>query len=329
MANEFIGRQIDFAIAIEQTRGTAEATAERTVRKVAANLIPRAERVIDDSTFGRLEDAAQIRTVRRWSEGDVEGIVHADVIGYYFLNLYGSVSSNTVSGATTHTFTMEQSITHPSLTGFVKDGDVRQEKVAGLMITTLELIATTDDYLRYTANFLGKEGATDVSVLPALATEYDFISRDITVKIADSEGGFGAASALKLKELNITFNTNAEADFVFGNYSPNDIYNKQFSIEGSFVRNYEDTTFQDLYESNTAKFMQIVIEGEAVIGGASAHPKITIQLDKIQINDWTRTSGGDDLVTEEVSFKAFYNTSTSQQSEVELVNLTAEYAVGS
>lgn len=329
MANEFIGRQIDFAIAIEDVRGTAETTAARTVRKVTANLIPRAERVIDDSTFGRIEDAAAIRTVRKWSEGDVEGIVHADVIGYFFFNLYGAVVSNTTSGATTHTFTMDQTITHPTLTGFVKDGDVRQEKVAGLMITTLELAATTDDYLRYTANFLGKEAATDVSVLPSLATEYDFISRDITVKIADNEAGFGAASALKLKELNITFNTNAEADFVFGNYSPNDIYNKQFSIEGSFVRNYEDTTFQDLYEGNTAKFMQIVIEGEATIGSGGAHPKITIQLDKIQVNDWNRASGGDDLVTEEVSFKAFYNTGTSQQSEVVLVNLTPEYAIGS
>lgn len=326
---EFIGRQIDFAIAIEQTRGTAEATANRTVRKVTANLIPRAERVIDDSTFGRLEDAERIRTVRKWSEGDVAGIVHADVIGYYFLNLFGTVESNTVSGATTHTFSMEQTITHPTLTGFIKDGDVRQEKVPGLMITSLEINATTDDYVRYTANFLGKESETDVSVIPSLSTEYDFISRDITVKIADDEAGFEAASAIKVKEANITFNSNAEADYVFGSYSPNDIYNKQFSIEGSFTRNYIDTTFQDLYEGNTSKFMQIKIEGEATIGSGSANPTIILQLDKVQINDWNRSSAGDALVTEEVSFKAFYNTTTSQQSEVTLINLTSDYSVGS
>jgi hypothetical protein len=310
---EFIGRQIDFAIAIEAERGVAETEAQRTVRKVTANLIPRAERIIDDSTFGKIEDAERVRTVRRWTEGDVEGIVHTDVIGYYFLNLYGTVASNTVSGATTHDFSMEQSITHPSLTGFIKDGDVRQESVAGLMLTKLELTATTDDYVRYNASFIGKESGADVSVLPALATEYDFVSRDITVKIASSEAGLAAAEALKIKDLSISFDTHAEADYVFGDYSPSDIYNKQFSIEGKFSKNYIDTVFQDLYEGDDFQYMQITIEGEAVIGSGSAHPKIVVLLNKAQVNDWSRSSDGDALVTEEVSFKGFYNSTDSEQ----------------
>src|SRR5690606_40983195 len=65
---------------------------------LTCNLIPRAEKVVDDSTFGRLEDAERVRTVRKWSEGDVAGIVHADVLGYYLLNLYGDVDSANVSG---------------------------------------------------------------------------------------------------------------------------------------------------------------------------------------------------------------------------------------
>jgi hypothetical protein len=329
MANEFIGRQVEFAIALEDVRGTGESVAARTVRKVTANLIPRSDRVIDDTTNGRIEDAENIRTVRRWSEGDVDGIVHADVIGYYFYSIYGAVVSNTVSGATTHAFTLEQSITHPTITGFIKDGEVRQEKVAGMLITTLELTATTDDYVRFTAGFIGKESVTDVSVIPSLATEYDFVSRDITVKIADTEGGLSGASALLLKNINISWNTNAIADFVFGSYSPNDIYNKQISIEGSFTKNYVDTTFQDLYEANGSKFMSIVIEGEATIGSGSAKPKIALQFDKVQITDWNRGSEGDELVTEEVSFKAFLNATSGQQSELTLVNLTADYATGS
>lgn len=326
MANEFIGRQVNFAVAIEATRGTAETTADRTVRKVTANLIPRAERVIDDSTFGRIEDAATSRTVRRWTEGDVEGIVHADVIGYYLYSIYGAVSSNTVSGATTHNFTLLQSITHPTLTGFIEDGGVRQEKVAGMLVTELELIATTDDYLRYRVGFIGKESATDASTLPALATEYDFVSRDITAKVAATEGGLGAASALALVTFNVTFKTNAVADFVFGSYSPNDIYNKELSIEGKFTRHYVDTTFQDMFENATEKVMQIVVEGEAIIGSGSDKPKITIQLDKMQVTDWSRSSEGNEIVNEEVSFKAFYSSSATRQSFVDVVNLTANYA---
>ncbi len=321
--SEFIGRQVSFALAVEASRGVAESAADRTVRKVTANLIPRAERVIDDSTFGRIEDAASVRTVRKWTEGDVEGPVHADVIAYFLYNIYGAVSSNTVSGATTHSFSLAQTITHQTLTGFVKDGAVRQEKVAGMMITELELIVATDDLIRYRASFIGKESATDASSLPALATEYDFISRDVTVKVAANEAGLGAASALELKTLNLKWITNATPDFVFGSYSPNDIYNKQLAIEGTFTRNYTDTTFQDMYEDNTSKTMQVVIEGEATIGSGSAKPKITVLMDKVQIMEWSRSSEGDELAVEEVSFKAFYSTSTSQQSEAEVVNLTS------
>ena len=325
MSNEFIGRQVSFALAVESERGVAESVAERNVRKVTCNLIPQTERVIDDSTFGRLEDSERIRSVRRWNEGDVEGIVHADVLGYYLYNIYGEVDSSNVAGSVyEHEFTMEQSIKHPSLTLFVKDGEVRQEKLAGGMITTLEINASTDDYVRYTANFLAKEGETDNSEIPALATEYDFVGRDITVKIAATEGGLGAAPALKLKDLSLTLNTNAEADFVFGDYSPDNIYNKQFSIEGSFTRNFTDETFKDLYEGDDFRYMQIVIEGEADIGGGNK-PTITILLNKTQVQDWSRTSAGDDLSTEDVSFKAFFNVTDTQASKVTLKNLTETY----
>lgn len=325
MSNEFIGREIDFALAVEQTRGTAEASAERNVRKVNCNLIPRAERVVDDSTFGKLEDATNIRTVRKWNEGDVEGIVHADVLGYYLYNIYGSVASSTVSGdVSEHVFTMDQTIKHPSLTLFVKDADVRQEKLAGGMITTLELTANTDNFVRYTANFLAMEGEADTSTIPSLETEYDFVGRDITVKMASTEGGLATADALELKDLSLTLNTNAEADFVFGNYSPNNIYNKQFSIEGSFTRNFVDETFKDLYESDDFEYMEITITGEADIGGGN-NPSITILLNKVAVQDWSRTSAGDDLSTEDVSFKAFYHETDEQASQVTLVNLTDSY----
>jgi hypothetical protein len=323
---EFIGREINFALAVEGVRGTAEAEAQRTVRKVTCNLIPRTERVIDDTTFGRLEDAERIRSVRQWSEGDVEGILHADVFGYYLLNLYGSVDSEAVSGgAYSHEFTLEQSIQHPTLTFFVKDADVRQEKIAGGVVSNFELTIGTDNYLRYTASFLGKQGVADVSELPALATEYDFVSRDVTVKIAETEEGLVSADALKLKTLNITWNPNAEADFVFGSYSPDDIYNKQFAIEGEFTKNFVDETWENLYKGAGFRYMEITIEGEADMGDGN-RPTITILLYKIQVSDWNRESAGDDLVTETVSFKAFLNTDDSAQSKVTLQNLTESYS---
>lgn len=328
MSEEFIGRSVDFALAIEDVRGTAETTADRTVKKVECNIIPRAERVVDDSTFGDLADGERVRTVRKWSEGDVSGVLHADVAGYYLLNLYGEPTSAVSGGGYSHEFLLENSILHPTLTLFVKDSGVRQEKIAGAVISTFELNSTTDDYVRYSASFLGKEGADDTSTIPAVATEYDFVGRDISVKIADTEAGLSSATALKLKSLDITWNSNAEADFVFGSYSPDNIYNKQFSIEGSFERNFTDKVFKDLYEGDTFKYMQVKIEGEADLGSGTK-PTITVLMYKIQVTDWSRGSAGNDLSTETVSFKAFYNTTDSAQSKVTLINETVSYAVGS
>lgn len=327
--SEFIGREINMAVGVEAVRGTAQVTAGRTIRKVTCDIIPRADRVIDDTTFGRLEDAERVRTVRKWSEGGLEGILHADVLGYFLLNIYGDVNSGVDAGdAYKHTFSLEQSLAHPTLTLFVKDADVRQEKIAGAVISKFSINSSSDNYVRFKAEFLGKEGTDDTSSLPALSDEYDFVGRDVSVKIADTEEGLAAATALKAKDLSIEWNPNAEADYVLGSYSPDNIYNKQMSIEGEMSLNYVDNTFEDLYKGDDFKFMQITIQGEAEIE-TGKHPKAVITCHKIQVTDWSRTSAGNDISTQSVKWKAFLNTDESKQSEVELTNLTTEYIAAS
>jgi hypothetical protein len=327
--NEFIGRSINLGVAVEGTRGSAEAVAARTVKKVTCNIIPRSERKIDDSSFGRLEDAERVRTVRKWSEGDVEGVIHVDTLGYYLTNIYGAPETTPVNDVFSHEFLLEQSITHPTLTVFVKDAEVRQEKIAGVVVQSLELTANTDDYLRYKASFLGKAGVADTSEFPALESEFDFVPRDVVVKIATTEAGLAAATAIKAKNLSVNWNANGEADFVVGSYSPDNIYNKQLAIEGSMTLNYTDDDFKDLYEGDDFVYMQVEITGEADLDLASNKPKITILLYKVQVTDWNRGSAADDLVTQEVSFKAFLNTTDEEASKVTLVNLTEEYQIGS
>jgi hypothetical protein len=321
----FIGREISLGVGVEAVRGTAQPTADRWVRKTTMNVIPRAERVIDDTTFGRLEDAERVRTVRRWSEGDVEGILHADVAGYFFLNLYGEVESTVVSGEVTeHEFTKApNNIQNPTLTLFTIDGGVRNSKVPGAVVSTLELTASTDQYVRFSTSFLGRE-AVSSDEEATLSDEYDWVSRDIAVKIAETSEGLAVATPLKLKNLTVSWDNSANADFVFGNYSPDNIYNGAFVIEGSFTRNYTDQTFEDLYTTDAFRYMGIDIIGEADLG-SSNNPELHIVFNKIQVTDWNRTSAGDDLVTEDVSFKAFYNVTDEAQSSITLQNLTPSY----
>jgi hypothetical protein len=265
--------------------------------------------------------------VRKWFDGDVSGILHADVLGYFLYNLYGDVTTTTVTGAVkSHLFQLDDTIKHPTLSIFAKDGDVEQATFSGGVLNTLEITATTDDYVRFTANIIAENSASN-SDTPSYDVEYDFIGKDVTVKIADTEAGLAGATAIKLKELTLNYDTGAISDFKLGSYNP-DVYNSRMAIEGSFEKNYTDKTFQNLHNADTAKYMEIQIQGDAVLAGSN-RPTAKFVFNKVQVTNWERAGGNDDLVTETVEFKAFYNFADEEQSKATVINLTANYEIGS
>jgi len=322
---EIIGREIEVGFGVEDNRGVAQGTPEVWMKNVLTNIIEKAEKVVDDASRGRLEDADGSRIVQKWIEGDLEGIVHADAIGYLIYNLYGAVSSSVVSGSVyDHEFTLQQAIQHASLSLFVKDGAIQNLSMAGGMVNTLNITGNMDDYVRFTANFLAQT-ANDETPTPSYDTEYDFVGRDITVKIADTEGGLVAAEGIKAKTVDITFDAGLIRDHVVGSYTPDDIYNAKMMIEGEITLNFANETYKDLFLANTDKYMEITIQGAADIGGGN-NPTITILLNKINFMDWNRAGANDELVLETIPFKAFYNATDSQQSKLTLRNLTTEYS---
>jgi hypothetical protein len=324
---QIVGRQIEVGFAIESSRETPESVAQKWFKNVSADVIPRTQKVIDNNKRGVLEDSEGARVVREWFDGDVAGILHIDGFGYLLLNLYGQVATSTVSGSVkSHEFTMDQTTEHPTLSVFRKDGDVEQKVYGGGVINTLELSATTEDYVRLQANVIAGNEAENADT-PSYDTEYDFIGRDITVKVADSEAGLGAASALSLKTVNIRFDTGAISDFVLGSRNPSN-YNAKMGIEIEFSKNYVDTVFEDLFKADTYKYMQIKIEGEANLSG-SYKPTITFVFNKVQVQSWERAGGADELVVETIVAKAFFNNTDSEQSKCTLQNLTESYVAGS
>jgi hypothetical protein len=321
---DIIGRQVEAGFALEETRGTAESVAEKWARNVTANIVERAEKVVDDATRGRLEDSEGARIVKKWVEGDLQGIVHADTLGYLLYCLYGAVSTQTVSGSVKdHTFSLAQDIQAPTLSIFAKDGGVQQRVFNGGVLSSLEISAVLDNYVRFTASFMARAGASN-SDTSSYDTEYDFIGKDVSIKFADSEAGLSGATAIKAKEVTINWDRGLIADHVLGQYTPNDHLAGKMAIEGEFTLNFDATTFKDLYLADTYKYMQIKIEGDADIGSGN-HPTITALLNRVQIMDWNREGGNDEVVTQPVSFKAFYNPTDSEQSTVIVRNLTAEY----
>lgn len=292
------------------------------VKHVTADVLPQNEKVIDDNVRGVLEDSEGARVVREWFEGELSGILHADMLGYLLLSVYGSVNSVPGSGAYTHTFSVLQDVQHPTLTLFRKDGDVESQAYGGAVISALEISASTDDYLRFSATVMAS-GELAHAESATYDTEYDFIGKDVTVKVATTEGGLAAAPALKVKTLNIRFDPGVIADYVLGSKNPDDHYTGKMAVEVELSKNYENTDFEDLFKSDLYRYVQITVEGEAVIG--STNPGFTLLLNKAQVQAWERSGSPDELVEETVTLKAFYNAADGEQSTFALTNLTEAY----
>ena len=324
--NEHIGRQVGLGIAVEGSRGTAEANASRWIR-VIPSFLPQVEKVIDESSFGRLEESATSRRVKHWYEGEVSGNLHADSIGYFLYNLYGDVdTAEPETGVYEHTFELDNAISHPTLSLFVKD-PVKDEVYNGGVVSTLEITANMDEIVTFSANLMAKT-SNDSTETVTYEKEYDFVGKDISVKFADTEAGLAGATPVKAKTLTITWDAGSISDFVFGSDTPDNIYNGRFAIGVSLERNYTDQTFEDLFKSDVAKYMQISIEGDEVLP-EDERPAIIVTLNKVQVQSWDKSDDLDALSTETVELKAFYNTTDSEQSKVLLRNVTESYTTGS
>ena len=323
--SEIIGRQLEVGVGIEETRGT-KASNSSWIKNITANVVEKAEHVQDESSRGVFEDMDGRRVVKKHIEGDIEMNLYANTLGYLAYNIYGGVVSTLVSGTVySHVFNLEQSSLAPSLSIFAKDGSVQQLAFKNCHVGTLELSATVDEYAKLTATFMGEDGEDDTTT-PTYSTDYDFIGRDISVKIADTQTGLATAETYCLKEVNITWDKGLIVDYCLGSYTPGDIYTSKAGIEGSFTKNFEDETFKDLFLGNDAKYMEIKIEGETAITG-SYKPTITLLLNKVMVSNWERSGGKDELVSETIEFKAFYNTTDSKASQLTIQNTVEEYEI--
>jgi len=321
---EILGRQLECGVSVESVRGVAESAASVWLKKISTTVVERANKVVDESVRNVMADSLGNRIVQKWIEGDIEGNLHANAIGYLLYSLYGAVSPATVeSGVYRHTFSDANTILYPSLSLFAKDGAISNLVFSNVMLNSLEISAAVDDYLKVTGSFMGKESGVSTDT-PSYETDYDFIGKDITVKFADTEAGLAGATAVQAKDLTVTWSKDLINNFVLGAEKPSDILASKMAIEGSITVDYEDTTYKALYLADSYKYMQITVTGSQTIGAVS-HPILQITLHRVAITDWNREDSAADLSTQPITFKAFYNQTDSKQSEVKLTNTVADY----
>lgn len=324
--SKFIGRLADIGIAVETTRGTAESSATYWLPKMSLTLDDTIEQVVDESSYGVIEDSPDAKVVKTVAEGEFEGIIGINSVGLILKSVFGTVSTGTaVDSSYTHTYSVQQDAQHDSLTLFQDDPNQDYSYPLG-MITSWGLNVNLGEFATQTVGFRSKKGATGTHT-PSYTAETQFLPQHGVVSIADTQADLGTTSetSVNVRSVSITVEKNVEDDDAIGSAEPVDILNTQMSIEGEVELVFDSETFKTEMLADTAKAMRIELENTGVTIGASTNPKLTIDLHKVKFSEFSRDFSNDDIVTASVSFKAFYNTTDSKMVTATLTNTVASY----
>jgi len=323
---KFIGRKIQVGLAKETVRGTAAAP---TYWLDLANITveDEFEHVTDDNSIGTIEDAKDIKVTKKFAKGELGGKVPDKSFGLILLSSLGSVASAAKIAPNAvvydHTFTVGQTAQHQSLTVEAKNPN-EQLAFANAVVGGIEIKAELNKYVEFKADLIAKTGAAAVNT-PTYSAENNFIAKDISVKLATDLAGLGAASAISVKSVNIKIDSNVESDDVLGSVDPADFLNKQFGITGSIELHYDATTYKALALAGTQKALRISMTDTGTTIGTSANPGLQIDLAKVKLTEWKRSSGANEVIKQTLNFKALYSLADSKMVSIILTNLATSY----
>ena len=321
----FIGRQIDVGIGKEGIRGQAVAP-DFWTPKIDATVEDKVELATDETSVGIIEDSIGAEVAKRWAEGEIVGNVRDKSFGLILLSALGKVASIARTPITPvaydHTFEVEQSATHQSLTIGAKS-PVQQLRFALAVINSLEIRFELAKFVEFTANFLSRVGAVASDTVSYL-TENQFLAHQIEIRTAPNLSELGGATPIKVKNVTIEIAKNAEASDVLGNIEPDNYFNKQMEITGSFDLLYEDITYKQLFLDGQSIAMRIDVTNPTEIQ-TGVNPRMRIDLAKVKFPEWTREGGLNDVVSQTVSFKAYYSLADAQSIKVILTNNQSSY----
>ena len=319
-----IGRLINVGIGRETARGTAQASATFWIPKVDFDFNPRADYAINESGLGVIDARSDAKVVEKVGEGSFGGIVYDKNFGLLLAACLGTWSSSTaVDSAYTHSFTRLNTNQHPALTIFHKDSNV-DEKFALGMLNQLTINCVLKDFVKYSAGFLSKVGASTSST-PSYVAENAFLATHVTVKFAATTAALATASATAVRAINLTINKNVEDWQNLGSAEPTDIVNKSLAVSGDLELIFDDTTVRGYVLDGDKKACLITINNSGTLIGTASTPQLLITLAPMSFRDWGRGTGQNDIVTQTVAFDGNFGLTDSKTLSIQLINAQSSY----
>ena len=316
----FSGREVNIGFAKESTRGTW-LTPAYWIPRISGDIDDKYDVIEHTGGYGTLDAVTGAAKSKQWAQGNFTCNVGSTSIGLLLKSLFGTETVATASGETVvyeHTFNLQTSAQHPSLSITKKDG-VRTFGFTNAMITSLEINAVSDDFVTCVVGVKGKSGATQTATV-SYSTETFFTRSGITLKRATTAAGLASGTAANIKSMKLVFTPNVMDDDVLGSADPNDFLNTEFRIEGEFELKYEDDTFHDFVKNQTATYYRLLMLNSTVIGNAENH-SLQVDLMSVASKEWARKDDNGSIVGQTVKIVGKYNTTDAKSCQLILTNL--------
>lgn len=322
--SKFIGRKLNIGIGKETVRGTAVA-ASYWLPKTDCSIDDKIEQVINENSIGVIEDAEGASLVQKFSEGEITGRILDESFGLLILAALGAEASPATveTGVYDHVFSVAESAQHQSLTIDVEEPNATSSsslRYALSMIDSLEINIEVGGYAEYTVSFRGNSNGTGTNT-PSYTSENFFLPQHGTFKVATTQSGLDAASAVSVKKMTLVITKNLEDDNTLGSTTATDRLNKQFTIEGSVELLYDSRTYIDTIMIGDAyRALRFQLINTDITIGATSNPTLKIDLYRTKLSEVAKDIPNDDLVRQTLSFKAFYSLSDSKMLAATLRN---------
>lgn len=322
--SKYIGRRVNIGLGKETSRGVQVASGF-SVPKTNITVDDKVNKVRSGESFSNISGSgSQAIVAGRMSAGSLEGEINVRSFGLILLSALGSVSSAAQNSDYKHTFTMADSNIHQSLSIYIKNPN-NTKCFTGCIVDTLEINVVPEEIVNFTVGFKGRKGNDTTFTANYTTADYKFVGRDLIFKVATDTTGLAAATAISVKALKLTINKNADYDWVCGTLEPEDVLNKQVTIQGQITLNYEDDTWKDYMTAGTLKAVRIDLVNTRQTMG-SENPMFRMDLYACDFSEWEPQTGNDDIATQTVNFTALFDITNSKMiADCYIVNSVASY----
>lgn len=322
---KFIGRRVQIGIG-EQFAAANPVSSEYGLKYSELGIQEMVTSIKDEDACGIIDQVHNSDVMERWMEGTLTGIVRTKSFGKVLKAHFGQVTSTGPTDSLyTHSYTRINNNNMTKYTIVELDPD-RSVRYAGCQIGTLNLDWVVGDYVRYTANTIGKVSASCTETI-SYTTEDSFRPKDVTIKVAADAASLGAASAISVKEFHLSFEKELSRDHVLGSADVDTVLNTTFKVTGNMVINHEANDYLDWMKAPTKKALGMYCVNTDVLIGSASRPTLNVILSQVAFDTVEKGRTINEVQTLNVQFTAEYNLTNSRTVLVEYKNNVANYNV--